>query len=452
MKQPNIIVYFSDQQRWDTLGCNGQPLDVTPRLDRMAEEGVNFKMAYTPQPVCGPARALLQSGLYPTQTGCYRNAKALPLDCHSLARRLKDAGYSVGYAGKWHLASEMPDYSRDNADNYEREPVPIERRGGYEDYWAASDVLEHTSQGYGGHVYGMDGEKRSFEGYRTDCVTSFALEYLEAQTGDKPFFIFLSHVEPHHQNSHNRFEGPEGSRERFAGFTPPPDLAPGEGDWEKEYPDYLGCCRALDDNLGRVLDKLKEKGVYDETIVIYTTDHGCHFQTKTNEKAPGGQDDYKRSCYESVIHIPLIIRGPGFAAGAIDNRLVSLMDIPKTIIEAAGGDSTGMQGDSLLDIGADNDIEWKQDVYIQISESFVGRAVRTERYTYCVHAPDKHPWKDSGAEVYRDRQLYDNYNDPNQVNNLVADPAFAEAKDNLRKRLLYWAEKAGEGIIEITDS
>jgi len=448
MKKPNVVVFFSDQQRYDTLGCNGQPFDVTPRLDQMAREGINFKKAYTPQPVCGPARALLQSGTYPTQTGCFRNAKALPPDCNSLARRMKDAGYDVGYVGKWHLASELPDYSREGREsgmNYEREPVPLERRGGYDGYWAASDVLEHTSFGYGGHVYDENGNKRIFTGYRTDCVTDYALEYIDAQAGEKPFFLFLSHIEPHHQNNHDCFEGPEGSRGKFAGFAPPGDLEPGAGDWEAQYPDYLGCCNALDSNLGRVLDKLREKGIYNDTIVIYTSVHGCHFQTKKHEAMPGGMDDYKRNCYENTIHIPMVIRGPGFTGGAEERRLVSLLDVPKTIVEAAGGDSAGMQGDSLLDIGPG----WKQEVYIQISESFVGRAIRTDRYTYCAHAPDKHPWNDSGSDEYRDRRLYDNEKDPYQKENLIGDPEYDGVRADMRMRLIALAEKAGEGKITI---
>lgn len=108
MKQKqNIVFFFSDQQRADTLGCNGQPLPVTPCLDRFAcEDAVNFSNAFTPQPVCGPARAMLQTGLYPTQTGCYRNAVSLPLGQKTLARYLKEGGYQVAYVGKWHLASD----------------------------------------------------------------------------------------------------------------------------------------------------------------------------------------------------------------------------------------------------------------------------------------------------------------------------------------------------------
>ena len=138
--KPNILFFFSDQQRYDTLGCNGQPIPVTPNLDKLAEEGVNFDCAFTPQPVCGPARACIQSGLYPTETGLHHQ-----WHCHAgrtgyPAKRMSDAGYRTAYVGKWHLASDMR-----TGHHYEHAPVPVERRGGYSDYWYVADMLELTS-------------------------------------------------------------------------------------------------------------------------------------------------------------------------------------------------------------------------------------------------------------------------------------------------------------------
>lgn len=102
----NIIFYFTDQQRWDTCGCFGQSLDITPNLDRLAREGVRFDNAFTPQPVCGPCRALFQTGKYPTETGCFRNNIMLPRNVKTLASYLEEAGYETAYVGKWHLASD----------------------------------------------------------------------------------------------------------------------------------------------------------------------------------------------------------------------------------------------------------------------------------------------------------------------------------------------------------
>ena len=101
--RPNIIFYFTDQQRADTCGCYGQKLDITPNLDKIAEEGVKFEYAFSPQPVCGPCRALFQTGKYPTETGCFKNNIMLPLNVKTLANYMEEVGYETAYIGKWHL-------------------------------------------------------------------------------------------------------------------------------------------------------------------------------------------------------------------------------------------------------------------------------------------------------------------------------------------------------------
>jgi arylsulfatase A-like enzyme len=444
--RPNIVVFLSDQQRYDSLGCNGQRLDVTPNVDALARHGVNFARAYTAQPVCGPARAMLQTGLYPAEIGCFRNGISLPRDRPTLASRVRAAGYRVAYVGKWHLATDH------GGQNHETGPVPPERRGGYDDYWMASDILEFTSHGYGGYVHDGRGRKVEFTGYRTDCITDYALAWLDqcSPRDREPFFLFVSHVEPHHQNDHNRFEGPNGSRQRFAGFVPPPDLEPGQGDWEGQMPDYLGCCHAVDANLGRLVAKLRERRLEDDTLVIYTSDHGCHFKTRIGDCTPGGFDDYKRSCYESAIHIPMVIAGPGFERGRTAQRMVSLLDIPATVVAAAGGEAAGMRGDPLQRIFSDG--AWKDEVYIQISESYLGRAVRTARYAYCVYDPTKDPNRESGSSSYVERFLFDNETDPAQKRNLVSSAEHASLRAELRGRLVARAREAGEGDVIVREA
>lgn len=138
MMQPNILVFFTDQQRWDTVGCYNPAISTTPVLDQLAREGVKFENAFTVQPVCGPARSCLQTGRYPTQNGCYRNNIAMRQDEVTLAKLFNQAGYDTAYIGKWHLA------------DLDEKPVPEELRGGWQ-YWLAADALEHTSHPYGGH-------------------------------------------------------------------------------------------------------------------------------------------------------------------------------------------------------------------------------------------------------------------------------------------------------------
>lgn len=424
-KLPNIVFLFSDQQRWDTLGCYGQPLDVTPNLDHMAAEGVRFEYAFTCQPVCGPARACLQTGKYATEVGCFTNDIALPRNEKTIAHWFAEAGYELAYIGKWHLASTGPD------ENYRTRPIPPDRRGGWNGYWLASDVLEFTSHGYDGYMFDGDGNKVEFRGYRVDCVTDFAIEYLRGRDGSRPFFLFVSYIEPHHQNDRNHFEGPRGSKERFADFAVPGDLEGLEGDWPEEFPDYLGCCASLDENVGRIRAALDELGLSDDTVVFYTSDHGCHFRTRNAE--------YKRSCHDASLRIPLIACGPGFRGGKTIRELVSLIDLPPTLLAIAGIDRPEtMRGRPLQPLVDGTATDWPQDIFAQISESQIGRCIRTKRWKYSVSAPSDEPGAGSkypASSVYVEEFLYDLERDPHERNNLVADPQYAEVRSELRERL-----------------
>ncbi|MCQ2431142.1 MAG: sulfatase-like hydrolase/transferase [Clostridia bacterium] len=433
-KRPNIIFYFSDQQRWDTMGCYGQKLDVTPNLDRLAEEGCQFMNAYTCQPVCGPARACLQTGRYAEEIGCYRNDIELPEGLPTLAELFHEGGYATAYVGKWHLAS--------NADknlHHEITAVPKELRGGYRDYWMAADVLEFTSHGYNGFVFDGDNNRHDFIGYRADAINNYAIEFLHQYSegnDDRPFFMFISQIEPHHQNDHHRFEGPDGSKAKFADFTPPGDLIGTEGNWRENYPDYLGQCHALDANVGRLVDTLKDRGLWDNTILIYTSDHGSHFCTRNGE--------YKRSCHDASIHIPLIITGPGFRGRGKEEHLVSLLDLPRTMLDCAGIEAPeSFRRHSLKPLVEGKCHDWEDVVFLQISESQVGRAIRTKDWKYAVRA-EADGWNDSRSDVYYEDYLYDLHADPHERNNLVADPAYKAIRADLAALLIRKMAEAGE--------
>ena len=435
--RPNILVFFTDQQRWDTVGCYGQALPITPNLDRLADEGVRFEHAFTCQPVCGPARACMQTGKYATQVGCFRNGIALPVEEQTLASRLSGAGYDVGYCGKWHLAST---HGLGDADvDYRTSPVPPQQRGGYEDFWMASDVLEFTSHSHDGHMFDAAGRRVEFPPgrYRADCVTDFAIEYLRRRSADRPFFLFVSYIEPHHQNDHNRTEGPHGSKRRWAEYDVPGDLRGTQGDWRENYPDYLGCVASLDANLGRFRQALAELGRDDDTLIVFTSDHGSHFRTRNAE--------YKRSCHDACIRIPMVIRGPGFRGGHVIDEMVSLLDVPPTIVSAGGldppADMRGRPLQGLVDHAAD---DWPDEVFLQISESHVGRAIRTRRWKYSVRAPDAHGAKDAGSSRYVEDFLYDLAADPHERDNLVADAAHAAVRAELVEVLQRRMVAAGE--------
>ena len=447
----NIIFYFTDQQRWDTCGCFGQPLDITPNLDALAREGVKFDNAFSPQPVCGPCRALFQTGKYPTETGCFRNNIMLPAGVKTLGQYIEEAGYETAYIGKWHLASDG-ELEKPPAIDHTVTASPRELRGGYTGFWRAADVLEFTSHGYDGFVFDENDQRVDFKGYRADCINDMALEFLDGYTGEKPFFMTISQIEPHHQNDRKHYEGPEGSKERFKDFVLPEDLKALGGNAAEEYPDYLGQCASLDENLGRLVAKLKEKGLYENTVILFASDHGSHFLTRNRDEHLNGYDDYKRSCHDACLHVPLVIAGGPYRGGRTVEELVSTASLPKTILALAGVDVGGaMIGENLLDVvekKADNRLN---EIFAQISESRVGRCIRTARYTYSVYAPGVNGGEAAASDRYADDFLYDMEQDPHQLNNVVTDPAYAQVKAELRERLLDWIWQAEGARPVITD-
>lgn len=426
--RPNILFLFSDQQRWDTVSCYGQPIvdNLTPNLDKLAAQGVRFQHAFTCQPVCGPARACLQTGLYATEAGVPTNGYPLKLEADTLAKRLNAADYETAYIGKWHLASD-----RETGYNVHTEAIPEERRGGYQDYWLAADILEFTSSGYEGFMFDQDNRRVDFEGYRVDCVTNFVLDYLrdyQNRQPDKPFFLMTSWIEPHHQNDLNRYIGPIGSKQRFADYRTPGDLEGLDGDWQLHLPDYLGCCWSLDRNVGRIREELNVLGLAENTLIIYVSDHGSHFRTRNSE--------YKRSCHDGSLRVPLIVAGPGFEGGQVVEEPVSLIDLPPTVIEAAGAEPlAGMQGHPLQALANGSDADRPDHIFAQLSESQCGRCIRDRRWKYSVFAPDK-TGRDSASDHYEEHYLYDLEADPWERHNLITEAAHADRRAELAAKLI----------------
>ena len=423
--RPNIIVFFTDQQRWDTTGVHGNPLDLTPNFDRMAQQGTHLFNTVTCQPVCGPARSCMQTGQYATTTGCFRNGIPLPQDAKTLAHYFKEAGYATGYIGKWHLADE--------------EPVTKPKRGGYE-YWLASNLLEFLSDSYDCVMYDNDNQRVKMPGYRVDAQTDAAIRYIDKHQErhqEEPFFLFVSYLEPHHQNHLDDYPPPDGYRERYTGRWTPPDLAALGGSSRQHLGGYYGMVKRLDEALGRVFDALKSLQMLENTIILYTTDHGCHFKTRNSE--------YKRSCHESSVRLPTAIIGPGFNSGGQIHELVSLLDLPPTLLDAAGiGVPDQMQGRSVLPLIRRETASWPDEVFIQISEAQVGRAVRTKRWKYAVDAPEKDGNRDAGSAHYIEQYLYDLAYDPYELTNLIGLDSHRGVADVLRDRLIRRMVEAGE--------
>lgn len=429
-RKPNVIIFFTDQQRWDASGLRGNPLNLMPNFDRLASYNTHLDNAITSFPVCGPARACLQSGQYAAHSGNYMNGIELPREIPTLAKVFNEGGYRTGYIGKWHLAGH------DNASG----PVPEERRGGYQD-WLASEVLEFVSDAYHLRLYDNQGDEHLFPGYRVDAQTDCMIRYIHEHK-DEPFMLCCSYLEPHHQNHLDSYPPPDSYFDSYTGRWIPPDLAALGGSTHQHIHGYWGMIKQLDDAFGRMMDALKTLDLVEDTIVLFISDHGSHFKTRNGE--------YKRSCHESSVHVPSLIAGPGFERGGRVTDPVSLIDLPVTLIDAAGLEvPETMQGRSLMPLLRRETSEHRRDVLIQIGDGEHGRAIRTRRWKYCVMS-DQCCRNTPSVNAYQEAYLYDLAEDPYELTNLIGHRSHRELADRLQKLLVRRMVEAGESVPTIT--
>ncbi len=432
-RKPNIVIYHSDQFRWDFVGANGLNSSTnTPNLDALAGGGTNLNHAVTNQPVCAPSRSVLITGQYATRTGVWRNGLGLREDLPTLATELRKAGYTANYIGKWHMAPGTP------AEGGGRGAVKEEHRGGFLDLWEASNALEFSTHPYEGTIWDRENKPISFKDeYRVEFLTDRAEKFLR-QKQEKPFLLMISQLEPHQQNDLGRMVGPKGSADRFIDAFVPADLRAFPGDWHKQLPDYYGACEAIDASVGRLRKVLEEEGLAENTIFVFMSDHGCHFMTRNQE--------YKRSTHNSSLRVPLLIEGPGFETARQIQEVVGIVDIAPTLLNAVGvAAPDSMQGRSFFPLLHDAKARaaWPNKQLIQISESMTGRAIRTKDWTYCVADPTGAA-NESASTNYHEYQLYDQRNDPHELVNLMGRKEYREKSDELCEELKKLMVAAGE--------
>ncbi len=437
-RKPNIVIYHSDQFRWDFVGANGLNSSTrTPNLDALATAGTNFNHAVTNQPVCGPSRSVMLTGRYASETGVWHNGLGLKQELPTIATELRKAGYTANYIGKWHLAAGSA------AEGGGRGPVIQEHRGGFLDLWEASNALEFSTHPYEGTIWDRDNNPITYKDeYRVDFLTDRAEKFLR-QKQEKPFLLLISQLEPHQQNDLARMVGPKGSAEQFINAYVPPDLRAFPGDWHQQLPDYYGACESIDASVGRLRKVLAEEGLAENTIFVFMSDHGCHFMTRNTE--------YKRSTHNSSLRVPMLIDGPGFESVRQIQEIVGIVDLAPTLLDAAGVPiPESMKGHSFFPIVHDAKARaaWPNQQLVQISESMTGRSIRTTDWTYCVADPTG-ATNTSASTNYHEYQMYDQRNDPHELVNLAARKEYRETAEQLREELKKLIVASGDPQPEI---
>ncbi len=423
-KAPNVVFILADEWRGQDLGYNGNKDVLTPNLDKLATQAVNFTNTISCCAVCCPYRGSLLTGQYPLTTGVFVNDVLLNPEAPSLGKIFKSAGYKTAYIGKWHL------------DGHGRNSfIPIERRQGFE-YWK---VLECTHDYNNSFYWGNDDKKAKWEGYDAFAQTVDAANYIKAGKQDaKPFFMILSWGPPH-----TPFEtAPESYkqiyRNKLLNLRPnvPSDLS------EKAIADlvgYYGHISALDSCIGILQKTLKETGLDDNTIFIFTSDHGAMVRSHgfVNKQRP----------YEESINVPLLIRHPKLLGnkGKKNNMLINTPDLMPTILGLCNLPiPSTVEGEDKSAIIKGKSKDTTNAVLIasyhafgQYSAELGGveyRGVRTKRYTFTKDLSG--PWL-----------LFDNQKDPYQMNNLVNDPKFTKVKNDLELKLTQLLNKTNDRFL-----
>jgi choline-sulfatase len=500
-RPPNILVILSDQQRPDTIGAyqevDGRPLPaapvpprrpLTPNLDRLAAGGTLFERAYCAQPVCAPSRASILTGLYPHAHGL-QDEDVLRTDVPTLAELLRPAGYRCGYIGQWHLGNENG-------------RVPPGRRG-FEDRWVATEdgyIEDHEREGYtayreylvaqgyappdphrNGMVFGRLAAARLPEAHGKPAFEAArAIDFVERYRAE-PFFLLVTFIEPHPPVTgpfDHLFRLEEMTLPDTWPRTPDPTMplryrlrrrdvvetrkylaTDDEHTWKAHKARYWGLCSLVDKYAGQILDKLAALGLAEDTVVVYSTDHGDMMGEHRLLN--------KGVAYEGAIRVPLVIRAPGLAPRRVSTP-VSLVQLVPTMLDLAGQPvPPHLQAPSLVPLVEDGDaaaaaldqaeivVEWIGDSGYPDSlfdapgpdqtaagdprRQTAARTIRRGRWKLTVHASGEH-------------QLFDLEADPGETHNLYGTPGQAEVTAFLVDRLARWQRETADPFLDMLPS
>ncbi len=436
-ERPNVLLILPDQMRASAMGCDGNSQVKTPAIDRLAAEGIRFKRTYANVPVCCPARAILLTGTYPHVNGMMANDLRLREEQVTIAEILREDGYRTGFIGKWHL------------DGGQRDPgfvPPGARRQGF-DFWAAYECHhKHFRPTY----FRDTPEVITIDKFEPEASCDFAVEFLRDQPKDQPFFLTVQMGPPHdpygapdaymrqyipermvpsenwRPNSETR---PAATGKRAASNAIAPDVEPGG---LAEIAAYYAAITALDDQVDRLMKTLQEHGLYENTIVIFTSDHGDMLGSHGMRR--------KRKPHDESARVPGIVSWPArIPKSQVVDTLFSHVDIAPTLLALSGQTvPKTMQGSDLSRVALGQTTEGPEAVLLQIFVPYnpdqianPWRGIVTAQHTYA-------RFEDKGWV------LFDRTSDPSEMQNLIDDPAHANLRRELDEKLITLMKKHGD--------
>ena len=433
VKRPNLIYVFADQLRYQSLGYGGDDRALTPNIDRLASEGVSFCNCVSGHPMCAPYRASLFSGKYPSSTGMVINELRMNPDHRCIGHVLGDAGYETAYIGKWHLWANASDHSKD--ENHFVPPGPD--RLGWDGYWAAYNFWHSY---YHAFYFEDTMERIAVDGYEPDVQTDMALAWLNAHRDDEvPLCLFLSYGTPHDPWEEDNVPAEWLARFDEADFPLCETYADGSAEYwnprmdrqwwlENVKPNlsrwqriYYAMTANLDWNIGRLLQGLDAAGLGDDTVLVFSSDHGEMFGAHGRIA--------KNIFYDEATRIPMLMRWPGrIPAASVSEACMNVPDIMPTLLGLldlpipAAVEGLDLSHCALAQPGLDPEAAFMQGMghtYLWVDGN-EWRAARDKRFTYAIMRAD-------GSEY-----LFDNVADPLQQHNLLHDLCYERDLERLR--------------------